>query len=315
MKDAERKSTAWILAGATATGKSAVAQLLAEKTERAILSADSMLVYKGMDIGTAKPMTAERGQTLYAGIDLVTPAEPFSTGLWLKAAQDALDLRTEAAQPAWIVVGGTGLYLKALTEGLDAAASNPARRAHWQEVFDKGGLDALRAALAGLDAAALARLGEDAANPRRVIRALELAETGKSVFAKAPPRARFAVLRMPREALHRRIAARVEGMFRKGLLAEVEALRKKYPIWSQTAAEAIGYAEALAVLEGRLSPGEAKERIAIRTNQLAKKQETWFRHQADPIWIDIGESDPPETVAEKVRIVWEKYGPNTVTDK
>ncbi|MBO4287575.1 MAG: tRNA (adenosine(37)-N6)-dimethylallyltransferase MiaA, partial [Kiritimatiellae bacterium] len=131
--------------------------------------------------------------------------------------------------------------------------------------------------------------------------------------APAPkPRARFAVLRIPRETLRRRIAARVDAMFRAGLLEETERLTALYPQWSQTAAGAIGYAEARAVLEGAMKLGEAKQRIAVRTNQLAKRQETWFRHQADPVWIDLEGNEPPDVVAEKVECAWREYGPNRI---
>lgn len=299
--------TVWMLAGATATGKSDAAQRLAERHGCAILSADSMLVYKGMDIGTAKPGAASRGQVRYAGIDLVTPAEPFSAGRWLEEARRAL-----ADGGGWIVAGGTGLYFKALTEGLDAGEADPAVRAKWREVFKTGGADALREALQRIDAGALARMGGDAANPRRLLRALEVAESGGRVAPAPKPRARFAVLRMPRETLRRRIAARVEAMFRAGLLEETERLAARYPRWSQTASGAIGYAEARAVLEGAMKLDEAKERIAVRTNQLAKRQETWFRHQADPVWIDLAGDEPPDAVADKVERVWREYGPNRI---
>ncbi|MBP5509931.1 MAG: tRNA (adenosine(37)-N6)-dimethylallyltransferase MiaA [Kiritimatiellae bacterium] len=301
------ETTVWMLAGATATGKSDAAQLLAERRGFAILSADSMLVYKGMDIGTAKPMPADRGDVRYAGIDLVTPGEPFSAGRWLEEARRAL-----SDGGGWIVAGGTGLYFKALTEGLDAGEADPAVRAKWKAVFETGGIGALREALERMEAGAVGRLGEDAVNPRRLLRALEVVETGGFVRTAPKPHARFAVLRIPRETLRRRIAARVEAMFRAGLLEETERLTALYPQWSQTAAGAIGYAEARAVLTGAMKLDEAKERIAVRTNQLAKRQETWFRHQVDPVWIDLAGDEPPDAVAEKVECVWREYGSNRI---
>jgi tRNA dimethylallyltransferase len=315
--------TAWLLAGATATGKTAAAQLLAERLSCAVLSADAMLVYRGMDIGTAKPSPAARGCVPYFGIDLVTPAEPFSTGLWLADAARALEAAALAPtpgrslegerprEPSLIVVGGTGLYLKALTDGLDGDAADPEARARWQTLYDREGLPALQRALAGRDPAAFAALA-DPANPRRLIRALEHLDARGSLpgqWRRDAPRASVAVLRLPREQLHARISRRVAAMFREGLLDEARALRHACPSWSPTAAQAIGYAEALAVLDGALTPAAAAERIAARTRQLAKRQETWFRHQTQAVWIDIDDNDPPARVAERVLETWRQHGP------
>ena len=321
-------STAWILAGATATGKTAVAQILAEQLGCAILSADAMLVYRGMDIGTAKPTSAERGAVPYFGLDLATPAETFSTGLWLADARRAFGTAGTLPQPgrkhpgeasslpsaSLIVAGGTGLYIKALTAGLDGAAADPAARAHWQALFEREGLAALQKALAARAPDALASLA-DPSNPRRIIRALEhVAARGglPEQWKRAASAPSIAVLRLPREQLHARIKRRVAGMFRQGLLDEVRALRQSCPVWSTTASQAIGYAEACALLDGALTQSEAAERIVIRTRQLAKRQETWFRHQAQAVWIDIDEADPPARIAQRVRDTWRQHGPTPV---
>ena len=311
-------STAWFLAGATATGKTAVAQALAEQLGCAVLSADAMLVYRGMDIGTAKPAPAERGSVTYFGIDLVSPAEPFSTGLWLNDAARALEAAggREGAQPAGglIVAGGTGLYIKALTEGLDGAAADAAVRARWQALFEREGLEALRRALAERAPGALASLA-DPSNPRRLIRALEHLETRGSLpeqWKRGTPGVPVVALRLPREQLHARIVRRVAGMFRLGLVEEVRALRQSCPVWSATAAQAIGYAEVCALLDGLLTQGEASERIVIRTRQLAKRQETWLRHQTRAAWLEIDDNDPPERVAQRVLDTWRQHGPTPV---
>ena len=316
-------STAWILAGATATGKTAVAQILAEQLGCAILSADAMLVYRGMDIGTAKPTAAERGAVPYFGLDLATPAETFSTGLWLADARRAFKTAGTSSQavaraplPAsnLIVAGGTGLYIKALTDGLDGAASDPAARAHWQALFKREGLAALQQALAERAPDALASLA-DPSNPRRIIRALEhVAASGglPEQWKRDTSASSIAVLRLPREQLHTRIGRRVANMFRQGLVDEVRALRQSCPDWSPTASQAIGYAEACALIDGTLTQSEAAERIVIRTRQLAKRQETWFRHQTQAVWIDIDEADPPARIAQRVRGIWRQYGPTPV---
>ncbi len=302
---------AWLIAGATATGKSAVAQRLAEQHGCAILSADAMLVYRGMDIGTAKPSPAERGGVPYFGIDFATPAESFSTGLWLADARRAL----QAAAPNLIVAGGTGLYLKALTDGLDGSACDPNARARWQALHAAEGLDALRRALETRAPGALASLA-DPANPRRLIRALEHLDAHGTLPARwqradsdAPP---IPALRLPREQLHARIARRVDAMFTAGLIDEVRTLQRDFPTWSETARHAIGYAEVRALLAGELTQKQAIDRIAARTRQLAKRQETWLRHQARVVWIDITDDDPPDTVARRVAETWSHYGPSPV---
>ena len=311
-------SSAWFIAGATATGKSAVAQQLAEQLGCSILSADSMLVYQGMDIGTAKPSPAERGNVPYFGIDLVTPGQPFSTGLWLDAARNALaDTAPHDASAAQslIVAGGTGLYIKALTDGFDSDAASPTERARWQAFYERGGIDALQRALEARAPGALDTL-PDSANPRRLIRALELLDTRGSLPAQwkrdATTAAPVTVLRMPREQLHARIARRVAAMFASGLIDEVRTLRRDFPAWSDSASQAIGYAEVRALLDGTLTGREAAERITIRTRQLAKRQETWFRHQTQAIWIDIEDTDPTERVAQRVLDTWRQHGATPV---
>ena len=160
-----------VVAGATATGKTAVAQWIAERTGAAIVSADSMLVYRGMDVGTAKPTREERARVRYIGLDCVGTDEPFSVGDWLEAVRRGLsELPPETPI---IVAGGTGLYIKALLQGLDSSPSDPEVRARYQELFRQGGLDALRREI---DARGIAVPPGDAANPRRLARALERAE-------------------------------------------------------------------------------------------------------------------------------------------
>ena len=309
-------SHAWILAGATATGKTDVAQILAEQTACAILSADAMLVYRDMNIGTAKPTPAMRGNTPYYGLDLVTPAEPFSTGLWLVEAARALHNTTATTNSSGLIItGGTGLYLKALTAGLDSNVAQPEAREIWQKLFEQEGVPALHAALAQRDPQALQTLS-DPANPRRLIRALEHLDTHGSLpqqwrlpaVASAPA----VILRLPRATLHTRIQQRVEQMFARGLIEETRALRQTYPLWSATAGKAIGYAEVCDLLDGKLSQPEALERIVIRTRQLAKRQETWLRHQLHAVWLDITNHESPPQIAQRVLALWRNYGPTTI---
>ncbi len=230
---------AYLLAGPTASGKSAAAAILARQRGAAILSADSMLVYRGMDVGTAKPSVAEREEFSMGGVDIVTPAEHFSSGAWLRAAAEWL-AAIPASRPI-VIVGGTGLYFSALLRGLDREWTNP------------------------------------------------------------PPS--YPVLQVERSHLHARIAARLDTMFLDGLAAEVAALRRQYPEWSDTASAAIGYKE----FRDGLSPAVVREKILVRTRQLAKRQDTWFRHQAAALYVPA--DDTPEETAAAVDAVWQAHGP------
>ena len=316
-------TTAFILAGATATGKTTTAQILAEHMGCGILSADAMLVYKSMDIGTAKPTVAERGNVPYAGIDLVSPSESFSTGRWIEAAADTLKLAAASGtraglaqdQSSLIVVGGTGLYIKALTDGIQSAVAHPDVRGKWQTVFEREGIDGLQVALQQRAPEGLPSLA-DLSNPRRLLRALEQLETNgarpdqwKNNNAST---ASVVVLSLPREQLHRRIAMRIDQMFQSGFIEEVRALRIRYPIWSATAAKAIGYEEVSALLDNTLTQEAAREKMIIRTRQLAKRQETWFRHQTQAQWLTLTEHDAPHAIAERVRNLWRHHGPTTI---
>lgn len=217
---------AYLLAGPTASGKSAIAAALAREMGARILSADSMLVYKGMDIGTAKPPASEIAEFGMGGVDIVTPAEEFSSGAWLRAAAE-----WSASVPAdvpVVIVGGTGLYFSALLRGLDRK---------WE---------------------------------------------------KPPPE--YPVVRIDRAEVRRRIAARLDDMFIAGLEEEKRRLHEMYPVWSRTASLAIGYRE-----------GDDRAKILTRTCQLAKRQDTWFRHQATPLYV--------EPTVEAVRECWRTKGP------
>ncbi len=221
---------AYILAGPTASGKSDIAATLAREMGAWILSADSMLVYRGMDIGTAKPSAEERAEFHMGGVDIVTPAEEFSSGAWLRAAA-----QWAAAVPAdvpVVIVGGTGLYFSALLRGLDRKWERPAPE--------------------------------------------------------------YPVISIDRSVVRARIAARLDSMFMAGLEDEKRRLHEKYPVWSRTASLAIGYRE-----------GDDRQKIFVRTCQLAKRQDTWFRHQATPIYV--------EPTADAVRECWRRYGPWKVT--
>lgn len=301
---------AYVLVGPTASGKSRVAQAIAEKKGWAILSADSMVVYRGMDIGTAKPSVGERARVRTFGVDLTEPDRAFSVADWLVSARAAFN--AEPAAPV-VVVGGTGLYLRCLVEGLDpAGASTPELRARWQRVFAEGGTLALQQALQERAPAVLASLA-DPGNSRRLIRALERVELGAApsvrTWSEGPARAPFVGLRWPRPALKTNIELRVRAMYDDGLIEEVERLLRAYTSLSETARQAIGYAEAINVLAGRCTRDEAMTMTMRRTRQYAKRQRTWFERQARVRWVDVDPAASTEETAGRVLACWELEGP------
>jgi tRNA dimethylallyltransferase len=290
---------AFFLAGPTATGKTAVAHALAREMDLPILSTDSMLVYRGMDIGTAKPSRKERAGISYLGINLVDPDASFSTGDYIRAVKGCCD--------TCIATGGTGLYIKALCNGLDELPrGNPERRTALEVLEVRQLQDLLRE----LDPDWLAAMA-DPLNPRRLVRAIELAEAGIPRPTALAELARVPVvaLSMDREHLRERIAQRVDLMYGQGFIEEVHALRRRFPTWSLSAEQAIGYAEAIAVLNGTLSLVEAKDQTVRRTRKLAKRQITWLNNQFDIHWVEIMPEDNPAETATRVRGLWEQRGP------
>ncbi len=309
-------SKALFLVGPTATGKSAVAQRIAEQRGYDILSADSMLVYRGMDIGTAKPSRADRTRVRYWGVDLVAPGEPFSVARFLETASEAVCGARRAGREL-IVVGGTGLYVKTLIHGLaPGPAVSPAARERWQALLEAEGVTALQDALRARSPRWLEAL-DDPWNGRRLIRALEYVEAG----IVEPPRSwnesecmpEIVGLTAPRDAMEARIRARVDAMYAAGLLDEVRALlgQSDFARW-MTASQAIGYAEAAACVSGHITEAEARERTAIRTRQLAKRQMTWFRRQCRVRWIDCGDNPGADVLAERVQCAWATTGPTAL---
>jgi tRNA dimethylallyltransferase len=286
----------YFLSGPTASGKTSVAHHLAEKMGLRLLSVDSMMVYRQMDIGTAKPTDEEIAAYHYAGLNLAEPGEDFSTGKWLRTISKELDDRPTLA------VGGTGLYFRAVIDGLppESAASNRL------EVLSA---ENLRAKIKVLDADALNQLA-DPWNPRRLERALQRLESGNPLPKAWADRAGFpvAVLRRPVEKLNQRIHQRAEKMFQEGLLEETQLLLNQGNLVG-TAAQAIGYREAQAILENRLGKEEALEALATRTRRYAKRQRTWFRNQMDSKWVDIESDSTLENITDKVAEIWQDCGP------
>lgn len=312
-------AAAYFLVGPTASGKTAVAEALAHRLGAFVLSADSMLVYRGMDIGTAKPGPSERAGGRLRGIDLADPDEPFSTGRWLLAASNAF---TQAAAEGRdvIVAGGTGLYVSALLRGLDAPPASAEIRAEVAAVFKAGGSAALAEKAEKLRPGSTAKI--DSANPRRLARLVEILLGGGEVPHQTADReasgtgaAILAGLDFDPPALRERIAARAEAMFAGGALQrEVEGLCAMHPGFeNSTAGGGIGYAEALALVRGEMSADEALQRTIFRTTRLAKRQRTWWRKQASVQWVrGPADGSDVERAADDVAAIWKRHGKTPV---
>ena len=269
-----------LLGAPTASGKSSLALDLARELPIEVVTADAMQVYKGLDIGTAKPTPQERARVAHHLLDLVTPDEPFSVAQWVQAAQEAVSAVLGRGRIP-LVVGGTGFYLRALQVGLPTVpAADPAlQEPIWRE-FEEGGAEPLEDELAAASPEDVARAQR---NPRRLVRALEiLRRTGRPPrdfpFTEPPFATSLAVLLPTMEELQPRIEERAARMFEEGLVAEVRSLRRSYPNWA-TATQAIGYKEVALALDGEIDMTEAQQRVVQATRSYAKRQLTWFGRQ------------------------------------
>jgi tRNA dimethylallyltransferase len=283
---------ALILTGPTGSGKSQLALDLAEGMGAEIICMDSMTLYRGMDIGTAKPSREDRHRVPHHLLDVLDPWESASVSWWLQRAQECCRA-IEGRGRRVLLVGGTPLYLKAILHGLfDGPPADAQLRQRLEEEAGRLGREALHARLVEIDPATAARL--HANDLRRVIRALEVHElTGKPISTwqtqwnarrdesaqKGAPRC--LCLDLPRETLYRRIDARVEQMIRDGLVEEVQGLRKLTQPLSREARQALGYKELFAHLDGQTSLEEAILQIQTRTRNFAKRQLSWFRHMPE----------------------------------
>lgn len=278
-----------VICGPTAIGKTALSLALAERIPGAeIISADSRQVYRGMDIGTAKVSAADRARVPHHGLDLVDPDQPFTAADYQRHAYDVLTAIAKRGGVA-ILVGGTGLYLRAVARGLPLAETgrDPQVRRQLETRLGGEGLHALVTDLRGR--APRIAAATDLANPRRVVRALERAHVQGDTLPPAPrgydgPQIWLGL--QPETAAHDQlIADRVRHQFESGLLAEASVLLARFPP-TLPAFSAVGYREAFAALDGSLTREEAEARTVRRTRQIARRQRTWFRSEPDVMWID-----------------------------
>jgi len=303
-----------VLVGPTAVGKTAVAVALAALTPITVVSADARQVYRGLDIGTAKPDPALLARVPHVGIDLVDPGERYSAGRFAREAARWLD-EIRAAGRLPLVVGGTGFYVRALADGLFR-----------EPPLDPGQRERLRGWTARLPAPDLARWAGrldarfQAGGRQRAARAVEVALlTGQALSWWQREARETGVMRpwyihltLPREALRRRIAERVDGMLAAGLVEEVRTLLARGLPSDAAGLDGVGYREAVAVVEGRLGVADLPEAIARATRGYAKRQDTWFRNQlrapyavrSEPgIWT-LDATDTPERLAAMILDRW-----------
>jgi tRNA dimethylallyltransferase len=289
--------------GPTATGKTALAVALARRLGGEVVNADSMQLYRGMDIGTAKPDLAERGGVPHHLLDLWDVREPASVAEYRQRARAEID-RLRATDVVPLLVGGSGLYVRAVLDELDFPGTDPAVRARLEVELAAVGPAELHERLARLDPAA----GEAVlpSNGRRIVRALEVIElTGGPFLAALPePRPHYpaVVLGLDRASadLDERIALRVDRMWAAGFVAEVEALAARGLREGPTASRALGYAQVLAQLDGALSADEARERTASTTRRFVRRQRSWFRRDASTGWFDAARPDLLDAVTSEI---------------
>ncbi len=294
-----------VIVGPTGSGKSSLALALAERVGAvSIVSADAMAVYRGMNIGTAKPTRRDRDLIRHFGLDVVDPSEEFGMADFQTLVADALHI-IQAAGEVPILVGGTGLYVRAIVDDFTTPGRYPAVAAELETNPDT---IALHRRLAVLDPTAAQKM--EPTNRRRIVRALEVTlGSGRPFSSFGPgvdryPDTRFLQvgLELDRDEMDRRIDARFDSWIRNGLVEEVRSLPR--PL-SRTASQALGYRELLSHLDGECGQGEAVASAKARTRRFARRQQRWFRRDPRIVWLDATSPD----LLDRVLAVWESPPP------
>jgi tRNA dimethylallyltransferase len=285
-----------VLVGPTAVGKSALAVRLAQHYRDAgrpaeVVNADSMLVYRGMDVGTAKPTPAERGDVPHHLLDVLEVHQTATVAEFQALARAAIaDCRSRGVIP--VVVGGSALYVRAVVDDFAFPGTDAGVRGRWERELALVGAEALHRRLASVDPAAAARI--EPANGRRIVRALEVGELTGAPYAATLPAHRYLLpdvvqigLRIDRPTLDARIEARVDAMWDAGFVAEVTRLAERRPGLREglTASRALGYRQLLAHLDGELSEDQAREQTVLGTRRFARRQDGWFRRDDRIRWL------------------------------
>ncbi|UFU05150.1 tRNA (adenosine(37)-N6)-dimethylallyltransferase MiaA [Ruania halotolerans] len=293
--------------GPTATGKSDLALDLAEQLNAEIINADAMQFYRGMDIGTAKLPVHERRGIEHHQLDVLEVTEEASVATYQAFARADIEACRERGH-AVVVVGGSGLYVRALLDRIDFPGTDPEVRTAWEERAAEDGPGVLHEELTRRDPEAAARI--DRANTRRIVRALEVIEiTGRPFSANLPDHT-YAIpavqigLDLADEELDARIDQRARRMFAGGLAAETELLLEEGLEDGRTASRAVGYAQAIAWIHDEITEAEAIESTALATRQLARRQRKWFRRDPRITWLSASDPDDgPDLLTRARRLV------------
>ncbi|HPA16610.1 MAG TPA: tRNA (adenosine(37)-N6)-dimethylallyltransferase MiaA [Verrucomicrobiae bacterium] len=291
-----------ILAGPTASGKSAVAVELAVRIGAEIIAADSMQVYRGLDILSAKPSATDRARVPHHCLDIASISEDFTVAQWLASARAATNsIRGRGRVP--LVVGGTGLYIRALRFGLDP---NPPTPPQLRDALSARSLPDLVTELRQADPEAAERI--DLRNRRRVERALAIALQGSpstpASWATAPEPFTLVILRRDPHHLRARIEARVDAMFEAGAIDEVRRLKAAGLRPGATASQALGIRQIEEFLAGRCAEPDARASLTTATRQFAKRQMTWFRRETGTLWLDVPPDELPTHTAARIVPEW-----------
>lgn len=292
--------------GATATGKSDLAIALARRLDGEVVGADALQLYRGMDVGTAKIPPDQRDGVPHHLLDVLEVTEEASVRAYQQQARAAISaIRGRGRVP--ILVGGSGLYVRAVLDDISFPPTDEATRSRLEQRADGIGPEALHRQLAAADPEAAARIGTH--DTRRIVRALEVGElTGRPFTAFLPrpehvdPTTVQIGLQLERAELHRRITTRVDRMVAHGLLEEIRGLRDRGLDRSATARRAIGYQQGLAVLDGSMSCPEAIESTIAGTRRLVRKQDSWFRRDPRVRWVDAAADGLLERALDEIRV-------------
>ena len=299
--------TLWVLTGPTACDKTEIGFTVAQKIEGEIISADSMLFYRGMDIGTAKPSLEMRELVPHHFIDIIDPWESYSVGRYVDDVESLIS-DVDTKERKFLIVGGSPLYIKGLVDGIfNGPAADWDIRRELEELADEKGNQHVHDILQKIDPVKAVELHPN--NLRRIIRAIEVYRiTGKPVsvlqeeykLARKSFQFKIICIAREREDIYRRINERVETMFDKGLVDEVRSLLDNPRGLSKQAKQALGYKEVIQYLDGGLALDDAKEMVKQSTRRFAKRQMTWFRSFPDIQWLEADEHEGPGPISDEI---------------
>ena len=299
--------TLWVLTGPTACDKTEIGFTVAREINGEIISADSMLFYRGMDIGTAKPSLSMREIVPHHFIDIVYPWENYSVGKYVKDVEDLIG-DISRGKRKFLIVGGSPLYIKGIIDGIfNGPEADWNIRRELEELAEEKGNQHVHDILQKIDPVKAGELHPN--NLRRIIRAIEVYRiTGKPVsvlqerykLARKSYQFKIICISREREDIYRRIGERVETMFDNGLVDEVRSLLDNSEGLSRQAGQALGYKEVIKYLEGGLTLDDAKEMVKLNTRRFAKRQMTWFRSFPDVQWLEAGEHEDLKTISEEI---------------